>query len=243
MAISYHVFAIYINLQSMKPKDLKFPFSWEQRKPELFENILFVPQHYVNHRDWGFLNWYSPEVFKRQAPIHIEYCSGNGCWLIEKAKRHPELNWIAVEKKFERVRKIWSKMQNWKLSNVLIICGEALAFTQNYVADASFQKVYINFPDPWPKKKHAKNRLLQEPFLTELGRKSIPKTQAIVATDDVNYVNQIISTVTSHEKWEFLLESPFYTNNWDNYGSSYFDQLWRSKGREVYYLPFFNKRE
>lgn len=225
----------------MKPKDLKFPFSWDERKPVIVENVLFVPQYYMNHRDWGFLNWYNPEVFKRQAPIHIEYCSGNGCWLVEKARNHPEINWIAVEKKFERVRKIWSKMRNLHLSNVLIVCGEALTFTQNYVADASFQRVYINFPDPWPKEKHTKNRLLQEHFLTELSKKSTSATQTIVATDHFDYVNQIISTVKSNEKWDFSLKSPFYTNHWDNYGSSYFERLWRAKGKQVYYLPFFKK--
>lgn len=226
----------------MRPKDLKFPLSWDERKPAIFENILFLPQCYACRQEWGFLNWYNPEVFKRQAPIHIEYCSGNGCWLIEKAKEYPEVNWIAVEKKFERVRRIWSKMRNFNLSNVLIVYGEALIFTQNYVADDSFQKVYINFPDPWPKKRHAKNRLLQETFLTQLSKKSAPATQTIITTDDLSYVNQIVSTVASNEKWDFLLKHPFYTQDWDNYGTSYFEQLWRTKGKKVYYLPFFKKK-
>ncbi|MDR2539672.1 MAG: tRNA (guanine(46)-N(7))-methyltransferase TrmB [Chlamydiales bacterium] len=226
----------------MKPKDLKFPFSWDERRPLIFENILFVPQYYENHRKWGFVNWYSPQVFKDQLPIHVEYCSGNGCWLIEKAKNYPEINWIAVEKKFERVRKIWSKMRNLNLTNILIVCGEALTFTKHYVADASFQKVYINFPDPWPKEKHAKNRLLQEPFLIELSKKSRLQTEAIIATDHLDYVKQIVSAVSSSEKWDFSLKSPFYTNYWEDYGSSYFEQLWRAKGKQVYYLPFSKKK-
>lgn len=226
----------------MKPKDLKFPFSWDERKPIIFENILFVPQYYMNHREWGFVNWYNPQVFKDQLPIHIEYCSGNGCWLIEKAKNHPEINWIAVEKKFERVRKIWSKMRNLNLTNILIVCGEAFTFTKNYVADASFQRVYINFPDPWPKEKHAKNRLLQEPFLIELSKKAKSQTETIVATDHLDYVKQIVSAVSSSKKWNFSLKNPFYTNHWEDYGSSYFEQLWRAKGKQVYYLPFLNKR-
>ncbi len=225
----------------MKPKDLKFPFSWDERRPLIFENILFVPQYYMNHREWGFVNWYSPQVFKDQLPIHIEYCSGNGSWLIEKAKNYPEINWIAVERKFERVRKIWSKMRNLNLTNILIVCGEALTFTKNYVADVSFQKVYINFPDPWPKEKHASNRLLQEPFLTELSKKSKPQSETIVATDHLDYVKQIVSAVSSSKKWDFSLKSPFYTSHWEDYGSSYFEQLWRAKGKQVYYLPFLNK--
>lgn len=225
----------------MKPKDLKFPFSWDERKPIIFENILFVPQYYANHQEWGFINWHSPQIFKNQAPIHIEYCSGNGCWLIEKAKSHPEINWISVEKKFERVRKIWSKMRNFNLSNILIVCGEAHTFTKNYVADASFQKVYINFPDPWPKEKHAKNRLLQDSFLTELGKKSTLQAETIVATDHLDYVHQIVSAVSLNENWNFSLKSPFYTNHWKDYGSSYFEQLWKEKGKQIYYLPFFKK--
>lgn len=226
----------------MKPKDLKFPLSWDQKTPAIFESILFLPQGYSCHQNWGFLNWYNSEVFKRQAPIHIEYCSGNGWWLIEKAKEYPEVNWIGVEKKFERVRKIWSKMRNFHLSNILIVYGDALTFTQNYVADNSFQRVYINFPDPWPKKRHAKNRLLQEAFLAQLSKKSAPATQTVITTDDVSYVNQIVSAVASNETWDFLLENPFYTHDWGNYGASYFEQLCRAKGKKVYYLPFFKKK-
>ncbi|PWU15952.1 MAG: hypothetical protein C5B45_01600 [Chlamydiae bacterium] len=160
----------------MKPKNLQFPFSWDERRPLIFENILFVPQYYMNHREWGFVNWYSPQVFKNQLPIH-----------------------------FERVRKIWSKMRNLNLTNILIVCGEALTFTKNYVADVSFQKVYINFPDLWPKEKHASNRLLQEPFLTELSKKSKPQSEIIVAADHLDYIKQIISALyQSGRLWIFL---------------------------------------
>src|SRR5690348_6324632 len=133
----------------MKPKDLRFPFTWEERKPLIHDKVLFVPKLYDRHQEWSFPAW--EEIFGSSAPLNIEYCSGNGSWIVEKAKRDPCTHWVAVEKRFDRVQKIWSKMKNEQISNLFIVCGEALAFTTYYAHANSFAQLYINFPDPWPK--------------------------------------------------------------------------------------------
>jgi tRNA (guanine-N7-)-methyltransferase len=147
---------LQIKLSSMKPKNFKCPVTWEERRPLIHDRVLFVPQYYDRHHEWTFPGWESPEVFGRKAPIEVEYCTGNGAWIIEKALANPDRNWVAVEVQFERVRKIWSKMCNEKITNLFIVCGEALTYTRFYVPSHSFSAAYINFPDPWPKEKHAK---------------------------------------------------------------------------------------
>lgn len=220
----------------MKPKDLKSPLTWEERRPLIHDGVLFVPQYYQRHHEWTFPGW--SNVFERTAPIEIEYCSGNGAWIIEKATAHPERNWVAVDHQFERVRKIWSKKKNLSLSNLFIVCGEALTFSKFYVPDFSFSAIYINFPDPWPKDKHARRRLLQEPFISEMARTAIPNTPVTIVTDHAEYTSQINSAMLAHPSWKTRFPAPYYVTEWENYGTSYFDSLWREQGLTIHYMQY-----
>src|SRR5689334_17206226 len=123
----------------MNQKDLKFPFKWEERRPFLLDRVFFVPKCYDQHDKALFPGWHDAQVFAHDAPVWIEYCAGNGSWIAEKAKQHRNRNWVAVEKKFSRVRKIWSKMRNLELDNLFIVCGEAMLFTRHYVASESVE--------------------------------------------------------------------------------------------------------
>lgn len=225
----------------MKPKQLKCPFTWETRRPLLTDRVLFVPQYYSGHREWGGLKWDDPEVFKRSAPVVVEYCSGNGAWIIEKAQQHPEWNWIAVEKRFDRVQKIWSKMKNFNLENLLVVCGEALPFTRDYLSDRCLLGCYINFPDPWPKDKHAKHRLFQPNFIEEVARAVSPTGVATVVTDDPVWSGRICEAMLEDVRWKARFPSPYFVTEWPDYGNSYFKDLWIEKGRTIHYMQFINQ--
>lgn len=220
----------------MRPKNLKYPFKWENRRPHYSteDKILYIPDHYTAHDACCLPSMES--VFGNILPVKIEYCSGNGAWLIEKAKENPHINWIGVEWRFERARKIWSKMKNEELSNVMIVAGEALTFTKHYLPQAFIEAIYVNFPDPWPKERHAKNRLFQEGFTREIYRILKPQGSVTVATDDPVYAQQITGLLL--EKFSSKIPAPYYLHEWLHYGASYFDTLWRSKGKKVYYFQF-----
>ena len=173
----------------MKPKDLPYPFSWKERCPLLIDSIFYVPKYYFKHDSSLFPKLSS--YFENSNPVHVEYCSGNGEWIIQKALKHPEINWIAIEYQFKRVRKIFSKSQNYKIQNLLIISGEALTFSKEYLLNDSIDAVYVNFPDPWPKERHAKNRLIQAQFINELKRILKDKGTVTFATDNLPYLSQI----------------------------------------------------
>lgn len=222
----------------MKPTDLKYPFKWEERRPELSQRVLFVPGFYENHSEWKFPGWEDPAFFGKKGKVIIEYCSGNGSWVIQRAQMKPDEHWIAIEKKFDRVRKIWSKLQRLSLSNLMVICGEALTFTRYYLPENSVDEVYINFPDPWPKLKHSKNRLIQQPFVQELFRILKPEGKAIFVTDHESYSKQMIEEMLAFEGWKSSFASPYYKTEWENYGTSYFDDLWRKKGKTIHYHQF-----
>ncbi len=218
----------------MKPKNLKFPFTWIERKPTFHEGVFIVPQRYEHHQKWEDIEG----LFSEKKELHIEYCSGNGDWIIQKALEYPHYLWIAVEKQFERVRKIWSKMHNQLVNNLLIVCGEALTFTQYYLQDNSAREVYVNFPDPWPKARHAKHRLIQESFISQIARVVQKGGKAIYATDDGNYSQQMIEKMGRCAHWKSCFPNPYYIQNWEEYGSSWFQYLWKEKGRRFYYMQF-----
>ncbi len=219
----------------MRPKDLKFPYKWEERRPHLEGGVLFIPDYYENHSELVFPTW--QEIFGNDKPVVIEYCTGNGTWIAEKAK-DPSCNWVAVEWRFERVRKIWSKAKNYGLSNLFIVCGDAQIFAREYLKTGSVDAVYVNFPDPWPKEKHAKNRLFQRSFIEQMARSSKPSGTVTVVTDDPVYSQQLSCAMLSTFQWAPSFPEPFYVTSWEGYGSSYFDSLWRSKGKTIHYFQF-----
>jgi tRNA (guanine-N7-)-methyltransferase len=219
----------------MKPEDLKHPFRWEERHILFRDRILYIPPQYEDYQSFTFPGWGRTELFSNENPVCIEYCSGNGAWITAKAQHYPQVNWVAVEQKFERVRKIWSKMKNLNLNNLMIICGEGLRATRHYIPDLSVKSVYINFPDPWPKKKHAKNRIIQPSFIEQLHRILEKDGSLILVTDDEPYSDEIIQLFHDYFGFHSELPSPYFTTDYPEYGTSYFEELWRSRGKFIRY--------
>ena len=220
----------------MKPKDLCAPFTWDNRTVRLDSNqkIFYVPPRCLRPVIHLSLN----DLFRNEAPIHLEYCSGNGDWICEKAKNFPDVNWIALEKKFGRVRKIASKMNNQRLSNLFIFCGEAHDITSHYIPKNSLSKVYINFPDPWPKRKHSKNRLIKPSFLDMLSLSMKKGGEVFFVTDYFLYSKQVIQYFNFHSYFSPLFSDPYYQKQIDQYGDSFFYNLWLKKKASFYFSKF-----
>ena len=216
----------------MKPKNLKFPCTWEERKVVIQDSVWFIPEYYDAFESFTFPGW--EEIFENKNPVMVEYCSGNGAWIIARAQAFPHLNWIAIEMKFERVRKIWSKMKNLGLSNLVIVCGEGHTATSQYFPKETISEIFINFPDPWPKRAHAKHRIIKAPFVAEMARILVPGGKATLVTDDPDYSAIMMEAMGGNANFQ----STLYTTENPSYGTSYFDQLWRSKGKQIRYHQY-----
>ena len=228
----------------MKPKDLIFASksdssgcsSIKEKVPFIEEHIFYLPEK--ESVSFSFPGWNNSQTFAQKQPLHVEYCSGNGKWIVAQALLQPTINWIAVEKKLPRVRKIWAKMRNAGVSNLLIVWGEAFQFTQSYLLDGSIEKIYINFPDPWPKNRHAGHRLMQKPFVKELARTLEPKGELFFVTDDPAYSEWTLRVMEQTGDFAPLFPYPHYLHAYPGYGSSYFEEFWRAKGKEIRYHGF-----
>ncbi len=222
----------------MKPKDLKPPFSWNERRPLIDNGLLVVPQHYKEHASFDLSSF--DALFPTKQPLRIEYCSGNGTWLAERAKNDPNSNWLGVEIRFDRVRKICSKKNNLSLDNLAAVWGEAFTFTHHYLPSSSVEEVFINFPDPWPKRRHEKHRLLGPAFIEELARILRPEGTVTFVTDDPDYRDRAVQNFLASSHFSPYYPAPHYTTDVAHYGSSYFDTLWREMGRTIHHVIFKN---
>lgn len=220
----------------MKPDDLKCPFKWDERLVLLEDNVLYVPDHFDQYDQFTFPGWEA--LFGNQKPVKVEYCSGNGTWVAEKARSDASCNWVAIEKKFVRVRKIWSKIKNLQLNQLLAICGEGFKVTKHYFPSDSVDEIYINFPDPWPKKRHIKHRIIQPEFVEEMRRILKNEGKLIFVTDDADYSEWFLNEMKANPGFTNCNASPGYLTEWEGYGSSYFDSLWREKGKVIRYHQF-----
>ena len=221
----------------MNPKMLQAVFTWQTRKVLIRDRVFYFPD-YHDESEFLFPGWQSPELFGNDRQVKVEYCSGNGSWIAEKALLHPECNWVAVERQYKRVRKIWSKIKNLKLSNLIVVCGEGCAFTKKYIPTASLQEVFVNFPDPWPKARHAKHRIISPAFAEEMLRVVHAGGTITTVTDDPDYSSIMVQVFQAVSGFKSLNTPTHYTVELPGYGSSYFDSLWREKGREIRFHQF-----
>lgn len=217
----------------MKPEDFNYPFKEKEKQVLLQDGVLFVPDKLREYRYPSFSS-----LFDAEQPIHVEYCSGNGAWIAEKAQENPGINWIAVEIKYERVRKIWSKIKNFGLKNLVVIWGEGAKITEEFLLSGSIGEVFINFPDPWPKRRHWKNRIIQQTFLEAVHRILADGGKFTFVTDDHDYSEVILDEMRNLHKFENLHSERGFIEEKEGYGSSFFEELWRSKGKQIRYHEF-----
>lgn len=146
-----------------------------------------------------------PRLFGRNAPVEIELGAGDGAFILEYAARNPDINLLAVERLMGRLRKIDRKGRRRELSGIRAIRIEAAYLLQWMIPPKSIQAIHIYFPDPWPKRRHWKNRLVQQGF-PELCRMALMPGGAVhVRTDDAPYFEWILNMFES-EKDRSLLE-------------------------------------
>ena len=135
------------------------------------------------------LRW--EKLFSVQQPAELEIGCGDGGFLLEWASRHPGKNFLGVERLLGRLRKLSKKGSRAGLTNLRLLRIEARYLIQYLLPKNSFEAIHIYFPDPWPKDKHRRHRLIDADFPALAARILAPHGVLHLRTDDPSYFEQM----------------------------------------------------
>jgi len=139
-------------------------------------------------------------VFGREAPLQVDLGCGGGDLLCELAQRNPRKNFLGTEKLAGRVAKACRRsahLENVRISNV-----ESAYAVRYLLPEASVETFYLLFPDPWPKRRHHRRRIISPDFLDAIHRALSDHGIFQIATDQPDYFDQILKTAENHRGFE-----------------------------------------
>ena len=135
-------------------------------------------------------------IFGRVAPLQVDLGCGDGSFLSELAQRHPDQNFLGTEKLIGRVAKVCRKAAS--LENVRVLNVESSYAVRYLLPEASVETFYLLFPDPWPKRRHHRRRVVTKDFLDSIARALVKRGSLRIATDQRDYFEQIERTARNH---------------------------------------------
>ena len=152
--------------------------------PPLAVTLIYRPESYVERLDLG-------EVFPKSQPLEIELGSGDGSFLAKYAGLRPDHNFLGVERLMGRLRKLDRKGLRAGLTNLRLIRIEASYLVSYLVPKESALALHVYFPDPWPKRRHRKHRLINSEFCRMASTVLAPGGVIYLRTDDADYFAQM----------------------------------------------------
>ncbi len=181
-------------------------------------------------------------IFHNTFPIEVEIGFGKCGFLIDLASHHPSCNFVGIESSRKYYRKGIKKIQRAQVHNTKLMRGEAFHIFNRYIPDASFANMYLNFPDPWPKNRHAKRRLLQSEFIALAAQKLYPAGCIEIVTDAEFYMNQVRGLFETYgNMYEVLYDTTSENSNTPRQYFSDYEKMFLQEGRIIYYAKYKKK--
>ena len=178
------------------------------------------------------------KIFSRVAPLILDIGSGMGETTIEIASEYPENNYLSIEVHKPGVGSLLRQIKNNNLTNIRIMSHDVVEILHNSLPDKCIDSVYIFFPDPWPKKKHYKRRLINTGFLEILMKKLKPNARIYISTDLANYAEQILEVFSNNRHFMNLSATDNYAPRprWRPYTK--FELRGKKLGHDIFDIAF-----
>lgn len=187
----------------------------------------------INPRESGFHRLDLQQIFGNASPVILEIGSGKGRFLISTAMERPDLNLLGIEKSLHYHRVIRDRVLKRGLRNVRLVNHDAYPVLRDMIPDASIAEVHIYFPDPWPRKREQKRRIIRPEVLTEIRRVLIDGGSAIYVTDHQSYFEAAAPLIESMFRAERRVPGPGDAPR-TNYEAKY-----RAEGRSIFEVRFW----
>ena len=143
-------------------------------------------------------------VFGRSGPLALELGFGDGRFLQSLARQHPDWNLLGADIARVSATRAWHRLRG--LPNVRLYCGSGVFLLSNLVRPESLHRMFVNFPDPWPKARHANRRLFQPGFLRLLASRLTPGGALLLTTDDQGYFTEAVERAQASDL--FVVSQP-----------------------------------
>jgi len=178
------------------------------------------------------LRW--AELFGNDNPVELEIGTGKGTFLTEQAKARPEVNFFGIEWANWYFHYAADRLRRNGCANARMVRAEALYFLDEFVPDESLSVLHVYFPDPWPKTRHHKRRLVQEPFLKQVERILVPGGRLQVVTDHKGYFEENIEPAVRASRLTVIdYNRPGSAGEGEFVGTN-FERKYRREGRPFY---------
>lgn len=190
----------------------------------------------------NFINGRTPEkpldltaIFGNNQPLALEIGCGIGHFIHEQARKQPEINFLAIDIYNKGCLKTCAKIDEAGLRNVRVMRVEARWLLEKGLQPESLAAVYVNCPDPWPKKRHRSRRLVNREFLLTLAQFLMPGGSFFFSTDFDNYAEDVAAQLRGLTGYRNLLQED-WTHNLPGYPISKYMQRFLDKGQNIYFI-------
>jgi len=170
-------------------------------------------------------------LFPHRQKLILEIGFGMGDATLEIAEQNPDVNFIGIEVHPPGVGRVLSQIEKKGLSNLRVIEHDAVEVLQHMFPDASINGIHIFFPDPWPKKRHHKRRLINSTLLTLMEAKLIDDGYVHIATDWQEYAAEIKALLSNSKN--FFVDSKSYTTGPMNRPPTKFENRGKALGHRI----------
>lgn len=202
------------------------------RKVKNAQNIIDESQYIIKKPEIYKGNY--KNVFENDNPIYIEVGMGKGDFIIENALKNPEINFIGIEKFDSVMVRAVQKLEEYDIPNLKLIKIDALNIDNIFYKEISC--LYLNFSDPWPKKRHTNRRLTSNVFLNKYDLIFKNTKKIIMKTDNRHLFEYSIKSLTDYEyKINDISLDLHSDNKLDNIETKY-EKKFVSKGMVIYYI-------
>ena len=177
-------------------------------------------------------------IFKNKNPVYLEVGIGNGEFLEWIAQNNPDKNFVGVEVSRDYFKKAVNRILKARLKNVRLICTEGAKALCKYFSEESLSGLYLNFPDPWAKKKQSSRRLVNDFFPWLLQSRLKLEGTFVMVTDYEPYAIEVVENFEKCKAFAPLWKEGPLVYKLENYYQTKYARKWLSLGKNLYYIGF-----
>lgn len=181
--------------------------------------------------------------FDSPGPFELEIGCGKGGFLLARARARPDVRLLGIEWANKFFKFAADRMARWGLTNVRVMRTDARVFVMNHLPPSSVSTLYLYHPDPWPKKRHHKRRLVQPDFATAVARVLTAGGRWLLQTDHAGYYEHIREVLADRPEFQEVPWETAATETAVGFSGTNFEIKYTKEGRAIFRAAYARQQE